>query len=321
MANEMTDGNERLGLAAIPLFKKLAPDALAKMSGLMVKVSFKAGETVFLQREPGNALYVLDSGSVRIWVRDGDINEVTLSELGPGDFFGEMSVLDGGKRSANATALVDTTLHCLRRNEFEEFLVEHPQAALEVIRGIGGRLRQTNLLVSQRVTRNANIVHERSLSALDRLAIVITDKVGSMGFFAIIAVWTVLWTGYNILASEVPALHWPAFDPFPAFVAYLLISNVIQILLMPLIMVGQNLQGRHAETRAELDYEINQKAEKEVMATLLHLERNTDLLLQLMQHLDCRVSEEELRAITAEKQLARKVSAAIPEAARAQTAS
>jgi len=80
----------------------------------------------------------------------------------------------------------------------------------------------------------------------------------------------VLWTGYNILASEVPALHWPAFDPFPAFVAYLLISNVIQILLMPLIMVGQNLQGRHSETRAELDFEVNQKAEKEVMATLLH---------------------------------------------------
>ena len=127
-----------------------------------------------------------------------------------------------------------------------------------------------------------------------------------MGFFSIIAGWTVLWTGYNILASEVPALHWHAFDPFPAFVAYLLISNVIQILLMPLIMVGQNLQGRHSETRAELDFEINQKAEKEVMAILLHLEHNTELLLQLMQHLDCRVSEEEMRAITAEKELADK---------------
>jgi uncharacterized membrane protein len=171
--------------------------------------------------------------------------------------------------------------------------VEHPQAALEVIRGVGGRLRQTNLLVSQRVTRNANIVHERSLSALDRFAVAMTAKVGSIGFFLIIAGWTVLWTGYNILASEVPALHWPAFDPFPAFVAYLLISNVIQILLMPLIMVGQNLQGRHSETRAELDFEVNQKAEKEVMATLLHLERNTDLLLQLMQHLDCRISDEQ----------------------------
>jgi uncharacterized membrane protein len=81
---------------------------------------------------------------------------------------------------------------------------------------------------------------------------VITDKVGSIGFFLIIAGWTVLWTGYNILASEVPALHWPAFDPFPAFVAYLLISNVIQILLMPLIMVGQNLQSRHAEASREI---------------------------------------------------------------------
>jgi CRP-like cAMP-binding protein len=320
MANEITNGNESLGLGAVPIFRQLAPAALEKMSGLMVRVSFTAGDTVFLEQERGDALYVVDSGSVRIWVRDGDKNEVTLSELGPGDFFGEMSVLDGGKRSANATAVADSTLHCLRREEFEDFLVEHPKAALEVIRGIGGRLRQTNLLVSQRVTQNANIVHEQSLTALDRLAIVITDKVGSMGFFLIIAVWTVVWTGYNILASEVPALHWPAFDPFPAFVAYLLISNVIQILLMPLIMVGQNLQGRHSETRAELDFEVNQKAEKEVMATLLHLERNTDLLLQLMHHLDCRVSEEELRAIAAEKKLARQVSAAIPAAVREPTA-
>ena len=313
----MTEGNEQVGLAGNLLFRKLSPEALEKMSGLMINVSYKAGDTVFLERELGNALYVVDSGSVRIWVRDGDSNEVTLSELKPGDFFGAMSVLDGGKRSANATAVADTTLHCLRREEFEGFLVENPQAALELIRGIGERLRQTNLLVSQRVTRNANIVHEQSLSALDRLAIAITDKVGSIGFFLIIAGWTVLWTGYNILASEVPALHWPAFDPFPAFVAYLLISNVIQILLMPLIMVGQNLQGRHSETRAELDFEVNQKAEKEVMATLLHLERNTDLLLQLMQHLDCRVSEEELRAIAAEKQLYRKMNSVDPKAASA----
>jgi len=307
MPNQMIDGDERFSLAAIPLFKQLSPAALETMSGLMVKVSFKAGDTIFLERELGDALYVIDSGGVRIWVRDRDANEVTLSELEPGDFFGEMSVLDGGRRSANATAVVDSIFHCLRREDFEKFLIEHPAAALEVIRGIGARLRQTNVLVSQRATRNANIIHERNLSALDRLAIAITDKVGSIGFFLIIAGWTVLWTGYNILASEVPALHWKAFDPFPAFVAYLLISNVIQILLMPLIMVGQNLQGRHSETRAELDFEVNQKAEKEVMATLLHLERNTDLLLRLMQHLDCRVSDEELRDIAAEKKLARQV--------------
>lgn len=83
-------------------------------------------------------------------------------------------------------------------------------------------------------------------------------------------------------------------------------------------MVGQNLQGRHSETRAELDFEINQKAEKEVTATLLHLERNTELLLKLMQHLDCRISDEELRAIAAEKQLARRLSTPLEEANRTQ---
>ena len=122
----------------------------------------------------------------------------------------------------------------------------------------------------------------------------------SVGFFLIISGWTVLWTGYNILASEIPGLRWKAFDPFPAFVAYLLVSNVIQILLMPLIMVGQNLQGRHAETRAELDFEINQKAEKEVMTILTHLDHNTELILQLMQHLDCHLPGEDLRGIADE---------------------
>lgn len=161
--------------------------------------------------------------------------------------------------------------------------------------------------------KNANEEYQSTLSPLDKLAVAITDKVGSMGFFLGILIWTILWTGYNILASEVHALHWKSFDPFPAFVAYLLISNVIQILLMPLIMVGQNVQGRHSEIRAQLDFEINQKAEKEVMAVLRHLEHNTDLLLHLMRHLECRVSEEEIRAISAEMELADRLANLQPE--------
>jgi uncharacterized membrane protein len=157
---------------------------------------------------------------------------------------------------------------------------------------------------------NANTVYQNGLSPLDRLAVAITDRVGSMGFFLAILAWTILWTGYNILASEVPALHWKSFDPFPAFVAYLLISNVIQILLMPLIMVGQNVQGKHTEIRAELDFQVNQKAEKEIMVVLRNLEHNTDLMLQLMRHLECRVSEEELRALAAEHEIAAKLETA-----------
>ena len=166
------------------------------------------------------------------------------------------------------------------------------------------KLRLPHFVHDHAPVKNANDEYERTLKPLDRLAVAITDKVGSMGFFLAILVWTILWTGYNVAASEIHALHWKSFDPFPAFVAYLLISNVIQILLMPLIMVGQNVQGRHSEIRAQLDFEINQKAEKEVMVVLRHLEHNTELLIQLMRHMECRVSEEELRAIAAEMQLA-----------------
>ena len=76
------------------------------------------------------------------------------------------------------------------------------------------------------------------------------------------------------------------FDPFPAFVLWLFISNMLQIFLMPLIMIGQNLQGSHAEVRAESDYEVNVKAEREIEAILLHLERQNDLILEILDHLE-----------------------------------
>jgi uncharacterized membrane protein len=131
-----------------------------------------------------------------------------------------------------------------------------------------------------------------SFTRLDRVAVVITDRIGTMGFFFMIAGWTVIWCGYNILASKAPSLHLHAFDPFPAFVAYLLISNVIQIMLMPLLMVGQNLQGRHSEARAENDYQVNQKAFADTEKILKQLEAQAEQMLrientnrQILEHL------------------------------------
>jgi len=91
-------------------------------------------------------------------------------------------------------------------------------------------------------------------SPLDRLAVHVTGNLGTMKVALVMIGWTVLWLGYNFLAWS---FGWPAFDPVPACVLYLLISNVIQICLMPLIMVAQNLQSRHAEAMAEEDYRTN----------------------------------------------------------------
>lgn len=129
--------------------------------------------------------------------------------------------------------------------------------------------------------RNINIEHRERLSKLDKLALFITDRVGTMGFFLIIFVWTVLWLGWNILAP----LKW-RFDPYPGFVLWLFISNMIQIFLMPLIMVGQNLQGRHSEARAEADFDVNTQSEREIEAILQHLEDQNELILKILHHLD-----------------------------------
>ncbi len=129
--------------------------------------------------------------------------------------------------------------------------------------------------------RNVNIEHNKSLSRLERLAVWITNKVGSMGFFIIVFVWTIVWLGWNTLGPNESR-----FDPFPAFVLWLFLSNVLQIFLMPLIMIGQNLQGRHAEKRAESDFEVNVKAEKEIETILLHLERQNDLMLKILDRLE-----------------------------------
>ena len=129
--------------------------------------------------------------------------------------------------------------------------------------------------------RNINILHREKLSRMDRLAIFVTERVGTMGFFSIILLWTVFWLGWNVFAPDAAR-----FDPYPAFVFWLFISNMIQLFLMPLIMVGQSLQGRHAEVRAEADFEVNTKAEREIETILLHLERQNELILKILNHLE-----------------------------------
>lgn len=106
---------------------------------------------------------------------------------------------------------------------------------------------------------NANDMHAEKLSYQDRVALYITERVGSMGFFGTIFLWTAFWISWNMLA---PATL--RFDPYPAYVLWLFISNMIQIFLMPMIMIGQNLQSRHAEARAEASYQIAVKAEGEI---------------------------------------------------------
>ena len=133
----------------------------------------------------------------------------------------------------------------------------------------------------RKAKRNINEQHQESLTTLERLATWITNHIGTMGFFIIILCWTVLWLGWNLLA---PARL--RFDPGTGFVFWLFISNMIQILLMPLIMVGQNLQGRHSEMRAEQEFNTTQQTEHEVEIVLRYLEAGHEALKEMDKRLE-----------------------------------
>src|SRR5258706_16423679 len=129
--------------------------------------------------------------------------------------------------------------------------------------------------------QNINKIHRNSLSPLEKLGLMVTERVGTMGFFFIIFLWTAIWLTWNTLGPEKYR-----FDPAPAFVLWLIISNLIQIHLMPLIMVGQNVQSKHEALRSEHDYETDKKAEKEIETILLHLENQQELILEILQKIE-----------------------------------
>ena len=134
---------------------------------------------------------------------------------------------------------------------------------------------------SHKPIRNAVAEHKKKLGKLQKLALWITDHVGSMGFFLLIFCWTAGWLSWNMFAP--PAMR---FDPYPAFVLWLFISNMVQIFLMPLIMIGQNLQSSESDARAEADLEVNTKAENEIETILMHLENQNNLIMQILQRIE-----------------------------------
>jgi CRP/FNR family cyclic AMP-dependent transcriptional regulator len=253
---------EAQSLARIPLFKRLEPHELEHLAEDVDQVNYKAGETIFNEHDLGDGLYVVEAGSVRIWVMDEDVQDVTLAELKPGDFFGELAVLDRGERSSTATALVDTHLHKLSSDAFQKFLIEHPDAAVDVICEIAQRMRQTNLLVSQRVSRNINREMEENLTIGQRIADRVASFGGSWTFIIIYCAALLIWMAINtfMLARYGHGEDGAQFDPYPYILLNLMLS-MTAALQAPIIMMSQNRAATKDRLAAEMDFKVNLKSE------------------------------------------------------------
>lgn len=258
-------------LRTVPLFESLNEKGAAELCDLLETMDCRAEQTLFRAGDAGNAMYLIEQGQVRITVKATDGHEIDVAELGPGDFFGEMAMLDGQPRSANATAVEDSRLAILSRKHFLSFVENNSNVALEMLSALAHRLRQTDELLQRRVARNVNEEEAATLTYGDRAADVIAEFGGSWKFIIASLGLFVIWVTFNtILLTRKP------FDPFP-FILLNLALNMITALQAPIIMMSQNRQSHKDRLRADLDYAVNLKNElalNEILQRLHVLERD-----------------------------------------------
>jgi len=289
MSVDIIPSDEADSLSRIPLFQRLTPEELEQLAAEVDQVKFDPDETIFNEQDKGDALYVVETGSVRIWVLDEDVEAVTLKELGPGEFFGELAVLDRGPRSTNATAMGETTLHRLSSDDFQAFLMKHPDVAIDVICEIGARMRQTNMLVSQRATRNINVEMEERSTIGQRVADRVASFGGSWTFIIIYVSFLAGWMALNtfILVHYGHGENGAQYDPYPYILLNLMLS-MTAALQAPIIMMSQNRAAEKDRLAAEQDFKVNLKSElmlEELMRKSQGREAQISQLVELVKAL------------------------------------
>lgn len=266
--------NELEILKNVPLFSQMDDQDLAGVHAIVTHASFRAGEVILREGEPGDLFYVLTAGKVEVLITDASGAEKSLQVIEPGGFFGELSMLTGKPRTARIRATESAQALGLDRDQFFAFLVKHPHAAISVLTELGERLRQTDLLLRSTVSRNVNELDEERMSFGERIADGVTNRMGSLPFIVIQTIILVGWIGLNITAWV------KSWDPYP-FILLNLALSFQAAYAAPFIMMSQNRQSTKDRLAAEIDHQVNTKAELGVGILLRRLDDLERCVLQM----------------------------------------
>src|SRR5947209_11039685 len=162
-------------IRSVPLFASLDDEAAGKLRNLLRVNDVPTNTSLFRAGDKGDAMYLIEQGRVQITITDEDKKQIVLAELAQGDFFGEMAIIDGKQRSADATVIETARLAVLSRENFLGFIHCNPKVALEMLSASFARLRRTDKLLQQRVSRNVNEEQEKRMTIADRAADVIAE--------------------------------------------------------------------------------------------------------------------------------------------------
>ncbi len=267
-------------LKEVPLFQFLDDRERSELAEQLEVVRYTEGEPIFHVNEPGDAIYVVNTGEVEIFFKNDTGERIVLERATHGDFFGELSLLDRGCRSASATATQETEVFRLDHENLEKFIRVHPQAAMDLLASMGRRLRVSAERLRHTASRNVNEETADTRTTAIKLVDWIAEFAGSIPFLLLHVVWFGTWILINTI--KFPGI--PQFDPFPYGFLTLTVS-LEAIFLSVFVLLSQNRQAAKDRVRSDIEYDVNLKAELEIGHLHEKMDRLTTEVLTRLEKL------------------------------------
>ena len=265
-------------LAEVPLFQFLDDEERASLASHLDDVAFPTGHVVFNYGEPGDAMYIVRSGEAELSFKNDTGEKITLETVRCGDFFGELAFLDGGARSATVLVTEDMQAILMDREDLEIFVRRHPHAAMDLLAALGKRLRKTSEILRHSATRNVNEETLDQRTTVQKMADWIAEFSGSIAFLMIHAALFTFWIVWNTLGPERGR-----FDAYP-FNFLTMCVSLEAIFLSVFVLLSQNRQAAKDRVRADIEYDVNLRAELEVAQLHEKIDQlNADVLSRLDQ--------------------------------------
>jgi CRP/FNR family transcriptional regulator, cyclic AMP receptor protein len=276
-------------LLGVPFFERLDEEERRTLAGQVEMVAHPAGHELFSVGDPGDALYIITRGAAEIYFKDTTGNRIVLETLGPGEFLGEISLLDAGPRTASVVIKEDIEAIRVDRQDLDALLRRHPTAALDLLAAMGRRLRQTAGLLRQTASRNVNQEVEDTRTPVERVADWIAEFSGSLTFLNLHLFFFFFWILLNTRAAQNAELAWiqpfTGFDPFPYGLLTMAVS-LEAIVLSVFVLLSQSRQVAKDKIRGDIEYDVNLKAELEIAQLHEKLDRLHAEALSRMERME-----------------------------------
>lgn len=255
------DVDKSAALSKVPLFSLLDDTERAALAERVDVVKAKAKDVLFNYGDPGDSLYVVLDGVVEISFKNDTGDKIVLEVAREGDFFGEISLLDGGARTASAIVIEDIQALVVDRGDLDEFFRIKPHAALDFLAATGRRLRENSKLLRHTASRNANEEETDNRTLVLKVADWIAAFSGSMNFLFIHAGIFFVW----IILNVKPLVNTSAggFDPFP-FGLLTMVVSLEAIFLSVFVLLSANRQAERDKRRNDIEFGVNVKAELQI---------------------------------------------------------